>query len=182
MTSIQADGLHLRLQRYSGNEFTSAILSTNGRLDFLGGLFEARIRYPAGTGYWPAFWLLKYGTGPRDELDAMEAYPNPTSWPYPVRYELNTHLVRNGSDTRHNLVVNAGTDLTLGFHTFGMEWRQGLIVGYLDGVEVARVTADVPWGDRMYVLLDFKGGSYHRCLDSTTPNGDMTVAWIRVSP
>jgi len=179
MTSVQADGLHLRLQRYSGNEFESAIIGTFASgLRFSNGFIEARIKYPRGTGYWPAFWLLVDGSGPRNEIDILEAYPNPTKWPFPNRHEMNTHSVVNGTDTVVNNVHDAGIDLTTGFHVFGLERRNGTIRAYLDGV-LWKEQFNAPLGS-MAILLDLKAGSFHSCTDSTTPNGDMIVEWIRM--
>lgn len=183
MTALTSAGLVLTAKRTSGNEYESAILSTfaAGRL-FGDGIIEARIRYDKGTGLWPAFWLLIPGSGPRDELDILEAYPNPTKWPFPNRHEANTHLVRNGTDTRGNFVHDAGFDLTTGFHVFGMERRGGTLRFFLDGVQWGSTSSNVPTG-AMAILLDYKVGGFHGCADSTTPDiATMTIEWVRIRP
>ena len=44
---------------YSGNEFTSARMLTQGRFAFKYGTLEARIKMPdTANGLWPAFWML----------------------------------------------------------------------------------------------------------------------------
>lgn len=43
---------------YEGNAYTSARLSTESTLAFGAGRFEADLKMPAGTGLWPAFWML----------------------------------------------------------------------------------------------------------------------------
>ena len=50
------------------SEYTSARLVTAGAVDFLYGRVDVRARLPAGTGTWPAIWLLptdwSYGDWP----------------------------------------------------------------------------------------------------------------------
>ncbi len=47
-----------RAEEYEGNDYTSARITTKGKLEHGDGRFEADIRIPAGQGLWPAFWLL----------------------------------------------------------------------------------------------------------------------------
>lgn len=160
------------------NDFESAIISTNAAgLLFGDGIIESRLRYDAGTGYWPAFWMLIPGSGVRDEIDILEAYPNPTKWPFPNRHEMNLHYV-HGSHLVSNNVHDAGIDLTADFHVFGLERRGGTVTAYLDGVAWKTVSVNVPTGP-MYVLYDLKVGSFHSCTDASTPNGQMVVEWLR---
>jgi beta-glucanase (GH16 family) len=66
-----------RREDYGGNAYTSARLTTNGTLAFGPGRFEADLKMPAGTGLWPAFWLLgddfdEVGWPACGEIDVME--------------------------------------------------------------------------------------------------------------
>ena len=59
------------------SEYSSARLVTAGAVDFLNGRVDVRARLPAGTGTWPAIWLLptdwSYGEWPASgEIDIME--------------------------------------------------------------------------------------------------------------
>lgn len=47
-----------RAESYDTNAFTSARITTKGKLEHGNGRFEADIQIPAGKGLWPAFWLL----------------------------------------------------------------------------------------------------------------------------
>lgn len=179
MATIQPDGLHLRVERIPGTSmFRSAVLGTRTRIELgPGGIFEARIKYPSGKGFWPAFWLLKGAgtTGVRDEIDVLEAYPNPFDAVWHGRYQVTTHLVPGG-----NTGINVDRNTNDAFHIFAIEWRQGSIRALLDGQLVGTITTNVPWGTRMYLLLNFVVGSWRECADSSTPNGDMVVEWVRV--
>jgi beta-glucanase (GH16 family) len=60
-----------------GDRFTSGRIHSKGKREFQYGRFEARVRMPAGEGYWPAFWLLgadidQVGWPGCGELDIVE--------------------------------------------------------------------------------------------------------------
>ena len=60
-----------------GFEFTSARLKTQGLKTFQYGRIEARLKVPAGAGFWPAFWMLgsnidQVGWPDSGEIDIME--------------------------------------------------------------------------------------------------------------
>ena len=59
-------------------EWTSAKVTTLGKVGFQYGRMEARIKMPAGVGTWPAFWMLgadleNLGWPDAGELDIVEA-------------------------------------------------------------------------------------------------------------
>ena len=47
-----------RREAYEGSDWTSARIKTQGLFTTSYGRIEARILLPAGTGLWPAFWML----------------------------------------------------------------------------------------------------------------------------
>ena len=70
-----------RKEAYQGAKYTSARLSTDGKINFRYGKIEARIKLPAGQGIWPAFWLLgqcikQTGSPACGEIDIMEHVNN----------------------------------------------------------------------------------------------------------
>ncbi|MEM1164805.1 MAG: carbohydrate-binding protein [Planctomycetota bacterium] len=67
-----------------GKEFTSARLRTLGAVDVQYGRIEARVKVPATTGIWPAFWMLPsedtYGNWPLGgEIDILETKNDATA-------------------------------------------------------------------------------------------------------
>jgi len=50
--------IELREEEYDGSFYTSTRLKTQGLREFQYGRMEARIKVPAGSGTWPAFWML----------------------------------------------------------------------------------------------------------------------------
>lgn len=61
----------------SGNEWTSARIKTQNKFDFTYGRIEFKAKLPAGSGTWPALWLLgsnidEVGWPSSGEVDVME--------------------------------------------------------------------------------------------------------------
>jgi beta-glucanase (GH16 family) len=69
--------LHALHEKMENRDYTSARLTTRGRLDFTYGKIEIRAKLPPGRGLWPAIWML--GSNIRNvswpdcgEIDIME--------------------------------------------------------------------------------------------------------------
>jgi beta-glucanase (GH16 family) len=107
---------------YGPCRYTSAKVSTRGKLLVAPGRVEARIALPSGQGLWSAFWMLGHG------------YP---ATPWPVCGELDIMESRGRDPTTTSSAVHgpgySGTTpfvhanrLTRGdagaFHTFAVEW------------------------------------------------------------
>ena len=72
------DGLlviELREEEYDGSFYTSARLKTQGLQEFQYGRLEARLKVPAGSGTWPAFWMLG-ASFDADSDDPEQQWPN----------------------------------------------------------------------------------------------------------
>jgi beta-glucanase (GH16 family) len=160
----------------SGYNFTSGKINTKNKQTFKYGRFEARMKLPAGTGTWPAFWMLPqsnaYGGWPTSgEIDIMEnrgdqinkiggtlhygnAYPND-------QYDGTSYTLPSG-------------DFTSAFHIFAAEWDASQIRFYVDGVLYKTETKSPnslnpasnnavtwPWDQDFYVILNLAiGGNY----------------------
>jgi beta-glucanase (GH16 family) len=179
-----------REELFMGQPYTSARITTAGKLEQAYGKFEARIRLPVGQGYWPAFWLLGAdietvgwpGTG---EIDVME-------------YRGQEPNVLLGSV--HGPGYSGGESITsryelldgrfdTGFHVFGIEWEPDEIRWYVDGQVYHRVTqatvrkrGEWVFDHPFYIILNVAiGGTF-----VGPPNADtrfpqsMLVDWVRV--
>jgi beta-glucanase (GH16 family) len=124
-----------------GNAWTSARLTTQGKVAFTYGKIEFRAKVPEGRGTWAAGWLL--GDSYRDEL----------SWPYCgeidvlecVGYEINdttgsglnhatchtrAYYFKQGNQIGSEIALDS---MNTKFHTYGIEWYPDRIEGYVDG-------------------------------------------------
>lgn len=117
-------------------EFSSGRIRSKHRGDWRYGKFEIRAKLPAGQGVWPAFWMMPtddvYGpwaaSGEIDILEFKGQEPN-IVWGtlhYGKPWPNNQH-----SGTQHKLPKGNFTD---DFHTFSIEWEEGVVRWYVDGV------------------------------------------------
>ncbi|WP_245133172.1 glycoside hydrolase family 16 protein [Mucilaginibacter straminoryzae] len=124
-----------------GRDYSSARVVSKNNADMLYGRYEVRAKLPAGTGTWPAIWMLPndyaYGSWPNSgEIDIMEH----------VGYDPN-----NVHFSVHNQLYNAGNAKTStkrietvfsDFHKYRCDWTPESIKGYYDDELVFTYTND----------------------------------------
>jgi len=170
-----------RVATSSGRPYASAAMATRATFAQAYGTFEIRVRYPAGQGMWPAFWLLRdqVEIGGPPEIDIFEAYPGRGgigggSGPNVVVSSLH---YQGGT---HHFSYDRGSDMTADFHTHRLTWSPGLLVFSIDGVETGRVTQNVP-DVAMYPIVNLAVGAPGFRADSSTPAvATMDIDYIRV--
>ena len=165
--------------------YTSARLNTKYQGDFKYGRFEMRAKLPSGQGSWPAFWMLPtdevYGEWPKSgEIDILEAV-NLKAVNADGVAEANVHGTlhygrswpNNESSGKAYLLpddLNPADD----FHTYAIEWQEGEISWFVDGVRYATqrstdwftdakqimpdITASAPFDQRFHLLLNLAVG------------------------
>jgi len=161
-----------------GRQWASAALSTRGRFAQQYGYFEARIRYSAGNGLWPAFWMNPADGSWPPEIDIVEAYPNRDTWPGATRMYSTLHY--GASNSSHEVIYDAGASLAGGWHTYAVDWRPGSLTFFLDGRAIGQITQDVP-AKPFYMILNLAVGNWSDTADSSTPSpSTMEIDWVRV--
>lgn len=175
-------------ENYNGSSYTSARLTTQGKLEQTYGRFEARIRLPYGKGLWPAFWLL----GSDCETNI---------WPQCGEIDIMEYLGDNPNTifgSVHGPGYSAGEAVTkdyvlendrydTGFHVFGIEWSPDYINYYVDDTLYQQITpADVPgewvFDHPFYIILNVAvGGNFPGAPNAETifPQ-TMLVDYVRV--
>ena len=189
-------------EKKNGFEYTSSRIRTvtdDGQTLFSTkyGRVEARIKLPAGTGLWPAFWMMpvdsEYGSWPLSgEIDIMEARGRVLNEVHgTIHFGEKRPFNRNigGSYTFDN-----GSDIT-DYHVYAVEWKENEIIWYVDDVEYFRtsnwytmndgVVAEypAPFNQEFYLILNMAvGGTYdsHRLPESGDVPGTMEVDYVRV--
>lgn len=162
-----------------GREFATAVMSTRNSFSQAYGYFEARIRFDAGNGLWPAFWMQPADGSWPPEIDILEAYPNPNGmWPGTSRYMAALHF--GADDQTIDLVAEPGPYLPGEWHTYGVDWTPDSLAFYFDGREMGRISEEVP-SIPMYLILNLAVGNWTAPADATTPDSAvMEIDFVRV--
>lgn len=117
-------------------DFVSARINTRGKFQFSRGTAAARMKLPAGTGLWPAFWALGNGRWPdTGEVDIMECVGEP-DWTgvalHGPGYSGETPLVNKS-------FFPDGSDVT-GWHVYSVDWSDSGFVFKVDDRVAYRAT------------------------------------------
>jgi beta-glucanase (GH16 family) len=172
-------------------QYTSARIITRGKFSHTYGRFEARIKLPAGQGWWPAFWLLPekntpYGGWPMSgEIDIMEAKGR-----IPGRTSAALHFGVDGGDqyvAREQTFPAGGTIAE--FHVYAVEWTGEGMRFYVDDRLFLTVTEWVskspfpaPFDTDFYILINLAvGGHFDGYLLPAQDLGVMEVDYVKVS-
>ena len=178
---------------------TSGRITTQNKMDFTYGRFEARARVPEGKGLLPAFWLMAtdeglYGQWPKcGEIDIMEVMGQNTSKSYhTIHYGYNNDTHKENQGTK----VIGENGFSNDYHVFRADWEPGKITWFVDGEEVYatsswytgsddanRKTYPAPFDQNFYVILNLAvGGSWVGYPDDLNNINDKTfdVDYVRV--
>ena len=183
-----------REESVGGKSYTSARLNTRDRFAFKYGRIEARIRFPAGQGLWPAFWMLPqddvYGTwAASGEIDVVEAVNLGGSGGNTVfgTIHYGGEFPANVSSGNDYLVP---ADAAAEFHTYALEWDATEMRWYVDDIlystqnSWSTTAADfpAPFDERFYILFNVAvGGNFPGAPTSATEFPvTMEVDYVRV--
>jgi beta-glucanase (GH16 family) len=162
----------------AGQPYSSGSLTT--KRTFTRGYFEARVKVPAGKGFWPAFWLTSSTRWP-PEWDIFEivrgvdhgyAHPAPggkaTFMGGPAGND-GTYVVENQYDHHH---------------VYGFKWTSSELIWYVDGVLTQRYAVNAASGvnDAFWLNLSLQvGGDWPGAPDASTPfPSAMVIDYVRV--
>jgi beta-glucanase (GH16 family) len=176
-------------QNYLGKPFTSARLTTQGKVTQQYGRIEARIQIPTGTGIWPAFWMLgenfdTVGWPRSGEIDIME---NIGSEPWVVHGTLHGPGYSGGSGVGTSYRLPDRSPFHANFHVYAVEWEPDEIRWYVDDALYNTITPDDLPGDWVYdqpffIILNVAvGGRWPGYPDQTTEFPQrMLVDYVRI--
>jgi beta-glucanase (GH16 family) len=159
-----------RRETMGARAFTSARLTTRGKLEQRYGRFEARLRLPAGKGLWPAFWLLGADVGGTGwpgcgEIDVVEGRG---AQPWRVSSALHGPGYSGGDALIAAYETPDRAPLSDDFHRYAVEWTPDELRFFVDdrlyhGQRASRLPAGARWvfDHPFFLIVDLAvGGSF----------------------
>jgi beta-glucanase (GH16 family) len=165
---------------YGPCQYSSARLQTEGTFGQKYGLFEARIKLPAGSGLWPAFWMegadiSKVGWPASGEIDIIEVNNQK-----PDLVEAFAH----GPDENYGAYYKLSSSLGAGYHVYAVDWTPGGITWLVDGHAYGHISAYPGWpfDQPFFLILDLAvGGTWPGSPGAGTRfPAQMDISWVRV--
>jgi beta-glucanase (GH16 family) len=170
-------------------QFTSAKIKTADKLGFMYGRIEARMKTPAGSGMWPAFWMLGASLTEGDtwpdcgEIDILEGKG---SEPNRVYGTIHGPGYFGGDGTQKGYAFDHAVPLTSGFNVYAIEWRKNAIDFYFNNNKYYSITASQvkpnAWvfNQEFFLILNLAtGGNFEPNIDPTVQTGSLSVDYIR---
>lgn len=177
--------------------YTSGRINTKGKHDFKYGRIEARIKFPSGKGFLPAFWMMPteenlYGQWPKcGEIDIAEVLGDRTKEIYGTLHYGEPHKESQGKTAAQ------GKSFSDDWHIVACEWEPGEIRFYADGKMYHKenswytkrkgfgeVTYPAPFDQPFYIILNLAvGGNWPGNPDRTTKfakNAQLLVDYVKV--
>ncbi|RFZ83525.1 glycoside hydrolase family 16 protein [Mucilaginibacter terrenus] len=169
-----------------GLNYTSTRLVSKGAGTMKYGRVEVKAKLPAGTGTWPAIWMLPdtyaYGNWPNSgEIDIMEMVGfDPGNVHFTVHNQ--TYNGANGKGDS-KVIATASTD----YHLYRVDWTPYAIRGYYDDALVFTYvnnnggSATWPYDQNFHLLLNIAvGGSWggQKGVDDTSFPTTMDVDYV----
>ncbi len=152
--AVVRDGRLFLTGRKERDRYTSGLVQTRKKFEFLYGKVEVKAKYPSGKGLFPAIWLLRAdGKDSLPEIDIFEAIGNEPQIAYFVKHWRHNGTLRTVHDTKE--IKNHQED-----HVFAVEWEKEAIRWFLDGnliFETRNRDANYP----MYLIMNLAiGGNW----------------------
>jgi len=121
--------------------YTSAKVTTRGKMLVAPGRVEARIKLPAGKGLWPAFWMLGHNSPvtPWPECGEIDVMENKGSQPTTTSSALHGPGYSGATPFAHAHTLARGT-LSDDFHTFAVEWDSLHVQFFVDDTAHYEIT------------------------------------------
>ena len=170
-------------------QFTSGKVTTSGKLGFKYGRLEARMKMPAGSGMWPAFWMLGSSLTSGNiwpecgEIDIMEGKGSEPNRAYGTVHGPGYY---GGNGGQRGSAYDFSSFLSSGFHTYAIEWRPNAIDFYFDSFKYYTITSAMvkpnKWvfNNEFFLIVNLAtGGNFDPNLDPSIQSSSLTIDYIR---
>ena len=152
-----------------GQHYGSGLLTTQMTFSAEGGYVEIRADVPDEQGFLSAFWMLPADGSWSSEIDVFEILGREPTL-------LNTNVWDDGVGAQQSLVAS---DLSAGFHSYGLQWTDTEINWLLDG-QIVRTATNTIDGEMYLALSLIVGSTWAGATDNTTDFSDgLNIDYIR---
>lgn len=153
--------------------YTSGMINSAGNAEFKYGYIEFRADFPGGKGLWPALWMRSVDSSVKTEIDLVELIGQMPNSLF--------QTVHSADGVVHKVVREQVTDLTQGFHSYGVDWQQDKITFYLDGKAMGSILTPESLKVPMYLIANTAVGGWAGNPDGTTVWPAVTkIDYVRV--
>jgi beta-glucanase (GH16 family) len=169
-------------ENYSGSAYTSARMLTKNKFSVKYGKIEVRAKLPAGTGTWPAIWMLgnnidAVGWPACGEIDIMEHKGSDPNRIYGTLHHPG-HSGGNG-DGATTVISNA----TSAFNVYALEWTATTMKFSVNGTVFYTFSnnSTLPFNQPFFIILNqAMGGTFGGPVDPAFTQSVMEVDYVRV--
>lgn len=174
-------------ENYQGSEYTSARLLTKGKYDFTYGRIDVRAKLPAGTGTWPAIWMLganidTAGWPACGEIDIMEHWGH-----NPAVISSATHTPScSGGCANTKVGETSLSSYATDFHVYSLEWTESELKFYIDNTykysykPTVKNSSTWPFTASQFIILNVAMGGSWFTIDPNFTQAVMEVDYVRV--
>ena len=187
--AVVSDGtlkITAKAETFSGSNYTSARLKSQGLFDFTYGRVDIRAKLPQAGGTWPALWMLgsnfeTVGWPNSGEIDIMEHVGNNVNVVQSAIHTLSSsgNTINKGETT----VTNVASE----FHVYSVNWSENEISFLIDDVIFYTYNPAVkddqtwPFDESQFLIMNIAmGGTLGGTIDSAFTEDTMEIDYVRV--
>ncbi len=151
------------LQRANQQPYLSGVISTSDNFKMTYGYVEMSAKVTGGTGFLSTFYMFNQDYEKnKPEIDIIEYIGDRPDKAYQTYHYFDSNRARWATGERHSTPTMesiTGSNLSAGFHTYSVLWEPGLVVWYIDGEEVRRLTGVRVSDEPMNIIAQLVVGS-----------------------
>lgn len=147
----------------NNKQYLSGVISTSDYFEMTYGYVEMSARVASGQGLLSTFYLFNQEFEKnKPEIDILEYIGSRPDKTYQTYHYYDSNRARYASGEKHSsptMETVTGVDMSQGFHTYGVLWEEELVIWYVDGQEVQRITGPRVSDEPMNIIAQLVVGS-----------------------
>ena len=151
------------LEAANNQPYMSGVITTADHFEMTYGYVEMSAKVGSGQGLLSTFYLFNQGFyRNKPEIDILEYIGSRPDKAYQTYHYHDSNRARSGQGERHSSPTMewvAGGDLSSDFHNYSVLWEPELMIWYVDGIEVRRITGPRVSDEPMNIIAHMVVGS-----------------------